>query len=409
MNIHNHSTPSTASSSKPASILVIDPKHELRGHVAAELAKTADSSRLIVIDRGVRLDFFEGNRSLPITAKLAKLDAVAPLAWYRPEGSSANWIELSKSFIRKMVQYDGWGREQHRDESALLKVWRMLLRHEDTASPASYFAMVEEILGFARSGTDNLKEASRVVCQIAGELGIPRSKAAFLKDFCGTSELIEQFNYICMEADNFLGTVGNPDVTEIVDFSPFSQESCDVLQIFPLVETGKVILFSPDAMADETINIIGKCLKTKFFQAVFSREDKKRPMAYVCDEFQRFITADEDSGEQSFLDRCRAYRTSCVLATQSVAALRYVLRECKGAEASIDIVLNNTANKILMRNTDEHTLNKLRSLIPSSPHGGRHIAEVRPLTTLACGEAYYLLANGKWGRSKINLPTTQNF
>jgi hypothetical protein len=264
--------------------------------------------------------------------------------------------------------------------------------------------MIEQLLTYARASIINLKMADRTIRE-AGEIyGVPKHSCMFFADYCSSGELIEQFNYIAMEAGIFLGAVSNPEVTAMVEFCPFRQENSGVLPILPLVEQGKVILFSPDAMGDEAVNIIGKCLKTKFFQAVFRREDKLRPMAYVCDEFQRFITADEESGEQSFLDRCRAYRASCVLATQSVAALNYALRESNGGSDSIDILLNNTANKILMRNTDAHTLSRLQSLIPASPFGGKHVAEIRPLTTLRRGEAYYLLANGVWGRARIQLP-----
>jgi hypothetical protein len=50
---------------------------------------------------------------------------------------------------------------------------------------------------------------------------------------------------------------------------------------------------------------VGRCIKVKFMQFVFTPENKARPFAYIVDEAHRFVTAGEQDGEQSLLDRCR--------------------------------------------------------------------------------------------------------
>ena len=388
---------------KPASILVIDPKRELQQHVSSILSDMGDPSRLVIIGLGTTLYFFEGLEHLTLTAKLAKLSVIAPAAWTSPEGNSSTWIANAKGFLHKIVRFDGIGREK--GVCPLLEVLNLLVPQGEKLS---YFAVIQQLLNFARASSDNLQRADQEIFKLARHHGIPEQEASFFQSFLASRDLIEQFNYFCLEADIFLNAVANSDVTQMIDFCPFQVESSSVIKLLPMVEEGKVILFSPSVLSDSTITIVGKCLKAKFFQAVFSRHDKTRPVGYVCDEFQRFITADEDSGEQSFLDRCRAYRTTCVLATQSIASIQYALSDAAGGKSAIDIILGNTGNKILMRNTDDSTVRKLHSLIPASPYGGAHIAQVRPMTTLACGEAYYLLSNGEWGREKIALPAKNN-
>jgi type IV secretory pathway TraG/TraD family ATPase VirD4 len=120
---------------------------------------------------------------------------------------------------------------------------------------------------------------------------------------------------------------------------------------------------------------LGRLIKTKFFQATRRRgeENLLRPVAYVCDEFHRFITGDPDSGEQSFLDCCRAYRGICVLATQSVASIRKAVSDSgdrlleMNVFDCISIILSNTGTKLFFRNTDRDTQERLKALIPCHP------------------------------------------
>ncbi|MDR2560295.1 MAG: DUF87 domain-containing protein [Holophagales bacterium] len=182
------------------------------------------------------------------------------------------------------------------------------------------------------------------------------------------------------------------------------------LRIEDAVNDGKVLIYSPGDNSFVS-DAIGKLLKARFFKATFTRKNKNRPVAYVCDEFQRFITGDTESGEQAFLDRCRAYRGICVLATQSIASIQKALYNTgepnNSAEACISIILNNTGTKLFFRNTDIETQNRLKALIPkntmSDPSGNSHIIEARPISTLGVGECYFLLSNSTWGRAQISI------
>jgi hypothetical protein len=222
--------------------------------------------------------------------------------------------------------------------------------------------------------------------------------------YVATVDLIEQFNYVYMSLSVLLSSVSRAEVTALVDFDPFAQASgADHLSIYEMVENGNVVVFSPSALGQDSVALVGKVMKTLFFQAVFTRRDKERPVAYICDEFHRFVTCDAESGEQNLLDRCRAYRCICILATQSVESIRYALAGQLSPDAAIGVVLNNIACKLFLRNSDARTADLLHGLLPRAPGDGPHIVHVRPLTTLRPGEAYYLHADGSWGRSQVAL------
>ena len=118
-------------------------------------------------------------------------------------------------------------------------------------------------------------------------------------------------------------------------------------------------------------------------------------------EFQRFISADPSSGEQSFLDRCRAFRVICVLSTQGLSSLSYALKtssRTRAPEDAINVLLTNTGNKFFFRNTDDIIQSRLIGLIPEpSVEGKPHLIRVRPASTLGVGEAYYGSVRRKLG------------
>ncbi len=218
--------------------------------------------------------------------------------------------------------------------------------------------------------------------------------------------------YACIIAviNGVLEELASPDLARSISLNPYELPDPDrYLSISESMEKGACILFNPGAGHKSSItDIVGRCVKSKFFEFSFKREDRTRPLVYLCDEFQRYVTGDEESGEQSFLDRCRAYRVICMLATQSLASLRYALSvadtESAGPEAmdaSLQILLNNTGNKFFFRSTDLATQRWLKEVVPSCHTGAKpHVLDVRPVSSLQVGECYTLLTSGKFGLGK---------
>ena len=168
------------------------------------------------------------------------------------------------------------------------------------------------------------------------------------------------------------------DVTDAVFrrhvwIDPFAPPPADrFVSIRRSLERGACLVYSPLG-ASPAESAVGRALKSMFFRACYTRADQRRPAVYICDEAHRFVTSDPVSGEQAFLDRARAYRVSCLLATQSLASLRHALAEDPvggRGEAAIDIVLANTATKLFFRSTDSTTRDRLRRILPAPPRGG---------------------------------------
>jgi hypothetical protein len=217
------------------------------------------------------------------------------------------------------------------------------------------------------------------------------------------------YTSITATVNGFLEELASEELASYVSLNPYEQpEEEKFISVNSLIDSGACVVYSPGDDSN-LANIVGRCLKMKFFEFTFKRSNRVRPFVYICDEFQRYITGDKVSGEQSFLDRCRAYRGICVLATQSLASLKYVLNTVDtgaGGEAAsaaaLQILLNNTGNDLYFRNTDIDTQRLILELMPA-PHayGKPHLAQVRPVSTLQVGECYYMLSNGNLGRGQV--------
>ena len=174
-----------------------------------------------------------------------------------------------------------------------------------------------------------------------------------------------------------------------------------------IASKGRVIYVYQPTLGHDAEALIAKALKGAFFKAVLAspaRRERggKMPLCmYVADEFHRFITSDISHGEQSFLDTCRSFGTACVLATQSEANIRHALALARepSPDTAIQILLTNTATKLVFRSTEE----SVRKLVDGlSPGDGPHrLTAIRPPTTLRPGECYASLADGRFERRQL--------
>ena len=153
--------------------------------------------------------------------------------------------------------------------------------------------------------------------------------------------------------------------------------------------------------------LIARAVKASYFQAVLDCPQRTggggadMPLAaYIADEAHRFVTDDAAHGEQAYLDTCRSFGGCCVLATQSLSGLRRALREGDASDGgAVDLLIANTATKVVFRTTEERVLDLVERLCPST--GRVPIASVRPPSTLQPGECYALLADGRFERRQL--------
>lgn len=103
-----------------------------------------------------------------------------------------------------------------------------------------------------------------------------------------------------------------------------------------LIEQGKVVALNfPIAMNPGLARALGTMLKQDFQRAVLNRVHRmeadearsRRPVLFVCDEYQAFATTGENepSGDEKFFSLARQARCIPIVATQSISSLRSTL------------------------------------------------------------------------------------
>ena len=187
-------------------------------------------------------------------------------------------------------------------------------------------------------------------------------------------------------------------------FGDVDGAACDFANAVSPDAGGRVLVFQPSRDGLDTL--VTKALKALFFEAVFNNSDRAsgRPdlplLGYVCDEAHRFVTSDP----VSFVDSCRSYGVFCVLACQSLASIEHALSHGGGSEVSdrtaASILSNNMGSKFFFRSTDGRTAAHVEDLSPYRP-GLSPITQLRPLSTLAPGECYAALADGRFERRQL--------
>ncbi|AHF02264.1 hypothetical protein THIAE_05845 [Thiomicrospira aerophila AL3] len=205
-------------------------------------------------------------------------------------------------------------------------------------------------------------------------------------------------------------TITSSSIRRLFDLDRLLTEpECADGPIQNMIANERFIVITP-GVGGEADTLAIKLLKGLIFNAMMSRDNMLAPMAYVADEFQNFITTDSVTGDQNFLDKCRVFRVSCVLVTQSVMHLKNKVMEQKpiAGRAALGSLLINLSNKIVMRTSDNDTKSELKNWLPSSPNGsGMHVVDARPLMTLGLGEYYFSRADGRWGREKVVLSPSE--
>lgn len=368
-------------------MLVIDPKNEI-GPYLRESGLPGVKDVLIDIATSKRkVDLFEGVDRSRLTP-WDVVEAIRPLTTFQLEKRNPDhtfWAQLGERLLVAAIDGD---RRRPLNQS---------LFGEDEND--NYFERIEAFL-IKTSGNGNAKVTawnglSNLGCEEAAE-------------FAGMAE--EQYSGALSFAMNYLRIPASETFARYVWCNPFIPLGKEVaVSVLEAMEEGKILLVGfLDQKRMDAADAVGKVIKGMFFRFTFSRKDRERPLVYVCDEFQRFITGDEETGEQSYIDRCRAMNVSCILATQSPNSLLYALKTQAGSASpkdSFHIIFDNTGNKLFFKTDNTTVVDELQKRIPlpSRANSSRHVVEIRPPARLRLGECYALLAGGRWGIWKVDL------
>ena len=439
-----------------AAALVIDPKGDLSPFVHRHLAEQGRSEQLVNLaglQGKAKIWLFEGREDDNYNADAIAHQILAYSEVFRDSKKSNNnndmWISWARQLLTALIQID-WHLFNHvngAEQANIDKFWaefddylqQMNKEHKSTKSLSGNIATYERVSSIQEGYTHRLHKVitrsqygvSPKVAKIGhlnswhgdnvynaywyhftqfansyaigGTYALPQSPVELFMQFISMSP--ETYSSVISVFDNLIRDLMDPQINDLICLDPFTPPNPQ-FSIVEAIATGKIAVFQPgdESLASDTI---GRMIKGQYFHAALHRSrlnnPATRPFFYICDEFQRYISDDKHSGEQSFLDRCRAFRVCCVLATQSVASLRYELPDRRGDQA-IKIIMSNTGHKFFFRSTDPDTARLLRDLMsaPAKPHLP-HLIAVRPPTTLAVGECYFLLPDGRSGRSQIRL------
>lgn len=419
---------------KRASALIIDPKNELYYEIKDEWDVVFYNQKAEL--EGKVIDFFEGQRNEKFTADEVQ-SGFAELFPPSTHDSQKFWVNQQEITFNAFLDIDFFINSRVGLEG-LIQFWLEFTAYADNKKTLSQNVDAENKSD--KSGTEpQFIYALSEICEkchwnrenyflrFLTLANNPHALFYFLNYWAETYpacklrpsyQQLRQFSSMALKGveGQFSGILGqlntlliklvNPDLLRYINFNPF-QGPVNALFVREMMDNGTWLVFSPKQDSDIS-DLVARCIKIKYFKFTFERDDKERPFAYICDEFQRFITNDRRSGEQSYLDRCRSFRAICVLATQSLASLSYTMlvsRQGKDlADSSLKILLNNTGNKFFFRNTDTDTIDRLRQLIPQAYTSKRpHVISVRPPSTLKAGECYYLLSDSRWGRAKVEI------
>jgi hypothetical protein len=382
---------------KTASILVIDPKIELLDGVKNKLRSLNELDRLVVVGMAAPFKYFSDDDALSVSDRFSKVKGFFPSS--TSHGSDERWQQMSEGLILSMLR-DDQVFSDFTGMPLLESICATVTDNEDYLLSGQWAAM-RRLLLLGMEDMETLKHISAVYDAFLIGVGMPDPERPLAR-YVALKES-EQFFYNGRGALLLASPLGSPEIASFLDLSVRrGLTTCERTDIAELVATGKVILFQPRPSA--TFELVGRALKGLFFRAVMEREDMERPMAYVVDEFQRFISNDSETGEHAMLDRNRAYRMNAVLASQSYAALATAVSGDRHSGSALDSIMTNCPSKVLFRTPDVSSVHAMQAVIPRDPYGDGHVLTFRHPSSLLVGEYYYTL-QGKWGRTRYNLPS----
>jgi hypothetical protein len=380
---------------KTVSMLVIDPKTELLTGIERTLQTQSELARLVVVGQCDPLYLFQDDDGLSVTERFEKVKALFTTPDNSPDGN--RWQMFAEQLILSFLK----------DDQVYARVCRVPLLESVAAlvtGEASYlrrnqWVALRKLLLLGMEHADNLRKISDVYDVLTYGVGMVKLERPFARYV--TMKDTDQYFYNARGALTLVDGLGSEDIEPCMDLSVRrGLDKADRTVAAALIDRGAVLVFQPRQTT--THDLVGRALKALFFRSVMERPDMERPIGYFCDEFQRFITQDPETGEHTFLDRCRAYRVNSFLATQSMAALLAATQSGAHSRSALDSILVNTPTKVCFRTTDETAVESMKAFIPRDSRGDQHVLNFRPPSALLTGEYYFALQH-HWGRTRYRL------
>ena len=295
----------TAEASRRASLLVVDPKHELVDVVKDYCAQIDRPYLAFRQARSRRIRLFEGYRGQSAVEAVTYALSLCSQAYVGSlSANDAYWHNCALQIITAI-----FAAKKAAHDFAGVDLWKALEVHTNATS------LSEAIGAIGRCSNDgNFFAVDLAFCQLV--MSNPNCLRTFadvcryfgmeVRDYAKLVSLVDapegQRGSELSSALLYLTELAEADLNRCIDLTPTWQPSGDTASIREAVEDGIAIVYAP-SLNSAAAEAADRVLKTKYFEAAFNRTNKLRPMFYICDKFQRFITSDPESGEQAFLDR----------------------------------------------------------------------------------------------------------
>ncbi|MHB1697378.1 MAG: type IV secretory system conjugative DNA transfer family protein [bacterium] len=131
-----------------------------------------------------------------------------------------------------------------------------------------------------------------------------------------------------------------------------------------VVNNGKIVILNmPESKYGLTGRIIGIMLKLDYFRTVLNRVYKavtdnsvnvKRPVLFICDEYQNYVTSGDIESDAEFFARCRQSKAINIVLTQSYSSLKLKL----GSEEKLNSLIGNIRSSIWLSLGDDYSREK---------------------------------------------------
>jgi hypothetical protein len=386
---------------KTCSILVVDPKVELLTGIERKLAALGELERLVVVGQCNPIDYFDDTDGLSLADRFEKVKSFVIVPGTSGRSDDNRWQVFAEQLILSFLRDDQKFSDACR--FPLLESIAAMMTGDVSYLERNQWVALRKILMLGLESQLNLRHLSDVYDVLTLGVGMTRIDRPLAR-YVALVDL-DQYFYNARGALGMVDNLASQDIEQLMDLSVrrglAKKNRTDVAA---LVARGAVLVLQPRQTASH--DLVGRALKSLFFRSVMEREDMERPIGYIADEFQRFITSDPETGEHTFLDRCRAYRVNCVLATQSMAALLAAAGRGGNSSSAIDSILVNCPTKLCFRTTDDTAVSTMKAFIPRDPRSEQHILNFRAPSTLLTGE-YYFCFKHLWGRTRYQLPARQ--
>jgi hypothetical protein len=380
---------------KTASLLVIDPKVELLSGIEKKLSALGELERLAVVGKCDPINYFQEDDGLSVKDRFEKVKSFVSVT--NATSSDDRWQAFAEGLVLTFLQDD-----QHFANIsglALLESVAAIVTGDAQYLMRNQWVALRKLLLLGMEEAQNLRHMCDVYDVLTVGVGMTRLDRPFSRYVAMKDS--DQFFYNARGALTVADGLGSEEIEHILDLSVRrGLNKPNRTDVAALIDRGAVLVFQPRQSA--TDDLMGRALKSLYFRCIMERCDMQRPIAYFADEFQRFVTTDEETGEHTFLDRCRAYRVNTILATQSMAALSAATSRSVHGVSALSSILVNTPTKVCFRTTDESAVTTMKSFIPRPPGNEQHILTCRNPASLLTGE-YYFALGPSWGRTRYQL------